>query len=79
MASDQAAPPVHGASGDLRNVTTNVASTKRDLQMDTASETGVGTTTGSKAADEVIEQRAADNDEESSDGGESGERPRRHR
>lgn len=62
MAKEQEQPAVKGASGDVRNVTSNVAGTKHDHQMDTASSSGAGTTTGSAAADEVIEQRAAGND-----------------
>ena len=60
MAKGQGQQRVKGASGNVRNVTSNVAGTKHDHQMDTASSEGAGTVTGSAAADKVIEQKAAD-------------------
>lgn len=52
-------PKIGGASGDVRNVSSNVAGTKSDRQMDTASDRGMGTVSGSKAGDKVRGQRLA--------------------
>ena len=52
-------PTVRGASGDSRNMSSNLGGTKSDRQMDTASHRGAGTRTGSKAGDKVMEKKAA--------------------
>ena len=52
-------PKVRGATGDTRNVTSNVGGTKSDRQMDTASHRGTGTTTGSKAGDKILARKLA--------------------
>jgi hypothetical protein len=51
-------PTVRGASGDSRNVDSNLGGTKSDRQIDTASGRGTGTRTGSKAGDKVIERKS---------------------
>jgi len=52
-------PKIGGASGDVRNVTSNVGGQKADRQMDAASHRGVRTVTGSKAGDKVIDHKLA--------------------
>jgi hypothetical protein len=52
-------PTVRGASGDSRNMDSNLGGTKSDKQMDTASHRGAGTRTGSQAGDKVVERKAA--------------------
>ena len=50
-------PQIGGAFGDSRDVSSNVGGQKSDRQMDTASHPGAGTSTGSKAGDEAMDQK----------------------
>jgi hypothetical protein len=50
-------PQIGGASGDTRDVSSNVGGQKADRQMDTASYPGAGTSTGSRAGDRVLDEK----------------------
>ena len=50
-------PTVRGATGDSRNVTTNVGGQKSDRDIDTSSNRTPATRTGSRAGDKVIEEK----------------------
>ena len=52
-------PQIGGASGDTRDVTSNIQGKKADRQMDTASHPGAGTATGSPAGDQVMDEKLA--------------------
>ncbi len=52
-------PKIGGAHGDVRDKTSNIAGTKSDRQMDTASHRGFKTVSGSKAGDKVRGQKLA--------------------
>lgn len=55
MARGQGDQPVRGATGDNREVTTNIEGTKHDKDMDAETNR-----TGSPAGDKVIKERAKD-------------------
>ena len=50
-------PQIGGAHGDTREVTSNIQGKKSDRQMDDASHPGAGTSTGSRAGDEVLDEK----------------------
>ena len=50
-------PKIGGASGDTRNVTSNVGGQKADRDIETASSPGAGTSTGSEAGDQVMDEK----------------------
>ena len=52
-------PQIGGASGDTRDVSSNIQGKKADRQMDTASHPGAGTATGSPAGDQVMDEKLA--------------------
>ena len=50
-------PKIGGAFGDTRDVSTNVGGQKADRDIESASSPGAGTSTGSPAGDQVMDQK----------------------
>ena len=50
-------PKIGGAFGDTRDVSSNVQGKKADRDVETASSPGAGTSTGSSAGDQVMDQK----------------------
>ena len=50
-------PKIGGASGDTRDISSNVGGRKADRDIETASSPGAGTSTGSPAGDRVMEEK----------------------
>ena len=50
-------PKIGGAFGDTRNVSSNVAGRKADRDVESASSPGAGTSTGSPAGDQVMDEK----------------------
>ena len=50
-------PKIGGASGDTRNVSSNLGGQKADKDIESASSSGAGTSTGSEAGDQVMDEK----------------------
>ena len=50
-------PQIGGAHGDTRDVSSNIQGKKADRDLETASSPGAGTSTGSRAGDEVLDEK----------------------